>query len=153
MRLDTLLTDPLKNLPLGSFGGTGIPDGDLRRNLAFRNLVRGNMVKLASGQQMAKKLKDLGVTLTPLTKAQIIDGAGGARLDNLTAAEKDKVATNTPLWFYVLREAELNGGVLRGVGARIMAETFHRAMEGSTALDRAQTRTGARRWAVATSSR
>ena len=132
MRLDTLLTDPLKNLPLGSFGGTGIPDGDLRRNLAFRNLVRGNMVKLASGQQMAKKLKDLGVTLTPLTKAQIIDGAGGAKLDNLTAAEKDKVAANTPLWFYVLREAELNGGVMRGVGARILAETFHRAMEGST---------------------
>ena len=39
---------------------------------------------------------------------------------------------NTPLWFYVLREAELNGGKLSGVGARIVAETFHRAMEGST---------------------
>ena len=40
--------------------------------------------------------------------------------------------TNTPLWFYVLREAELNNGKLNGVGARIVAETFHRAMEGST---------------------
>ena len=39
--------------------------------------------------------------------------------------------TNTPLWFYVLREAEFNGGKLKGVGARIVAETFHRAMEGS----------------------
>ena len=37
----------------------------------------------------------------------------------------------TPLWFYVLREAELNGGKLKGVGARIVAETVHRAMEGS----------------------
>lgn len=37
----------------------------------------------------------------------------------------------TPLWFYVLREAELNQGKLKGVGARIVAETFHRAMEGS----------------------
>ena len=39
--------------------------------------------------------------------------------------------TKTPLWFYILREAELNGGKLNGVGARIVAETFHRAMEGS----------------------
>ena len=38
---------------------------------------------------------------------------------------------DTPLWFYVLREAELNGGRLTGVGARIVAETIHRAMEGS----------------------
>jgi hypothetical protein len=38
---------------------------------------------------------------------------------------------NTPLWFYVLREAELEGGRLRGVGARPVAETFHRAMQGS----------------------
>jgi len=38
---------------------------------------------------------------------------------------------DTPLWFYVLREAELNQGRLKGVGARIVAETLHRAMEGS----------------------
>jgi hypothetical protein len=31
----------------------------------------------------------------------------------------------------VLREAELNGGRLGGVGARIVAETFHRAIQGS----------------------
>ena len=37
----------------------------------------------------------------------------------------------TPLWFYVLREAEHNRGKLDGVGARIVAETMHRAMEGS----------------------
>ena len=80
-----------------------IPDGDLRRNLAFRNLVRANMVKLASGQQMATRLKDLGVTLTPLTKAQILDGNGGAKLDHLTAAEKDAVADQHPA--VVLRPA------------------------------------------------
>ena len=31
----------------------------------------------------------------------------------------------------MLREAELNRGRLTGVGARIVAETFHRAIEGS----------------------
>jgi hypothetical protein len=40
-------------------------------------------------------------------------------------------AGKAPLWFYILREAELNGGRLTGVGARIVAETLHRAMEGS----------------------
>ena len=39
---------------------------------------------------------------------------------------------DTPLWFYVLRESEVRrGGGLAGVGARIVAETFHRALEGS----------------------
>ena len=41
------------------------------------------------------------------------------------------MVANTPLWFYILREAELNNGKLKGVGARIVAETFHRAMQGS----------------------
>ena len=132
MRIDTRLTDPLADLPLGSFGGdASIPDGDLRRNLAFRNLVRANMVKLASGQQMVTRLKAKGVNVTALTRAQILDGKGGAKLDHLTAAEKNAVVARTPLWFYVLREAELNDGRLKGVGARIVAETFHRAMEGS----------------------
>ena len=89
------------------------------------------MVKLASGQQMVTKLKSMGVNVTPLTRAQILNGSGGAKLDHLTAAERNAVANRTPLWFYILREAELNNGRLKGVGARIVAETFHRAMEGS----------------------
>ncbi len=89
------------------------------------------MVRLASGQQMVTKLASVGVDVTALTQAQILNGNGGATLDHLTTAEKNQVATRTPLWFYVLREAELNGGRLKGVGARIVAETFHRAMQGS----------------------
>jgi len=130
MRIDTRLTDPLAFLPPSTFGGDeSVPD--MPRNLAFRNLARANMVKLASGQQMVNKLGRVGVNITPLTRAQILDGRGGAKLDHLTATEKDVVARRTPLWFYILREAELNNGKLKGVGARIVAETFHRAMEGS----------------------
>ena len=130
MRIDTRLTDPLSSLPPSTFGGDDNTP-ELPRNLAFRNLTRGNMVKLASGQQMVTKMKSLGIPVTPLTRAQILNGNGGAKLDHLTAAEKNSVATRTPLWFYILREAELNNGRLKGVGARIVAETFHRAMEGS----------------------
>ncbi|WP_217702810.1 hypothetical protein, partial [Nocardioides guangzhouensis] len=81
--------------------------------------------------QMATFLRSKGVDVKTLTKAQIRDGNGGAVLDDLTPTQRDAFLTDTPLWFYVLREAELDNGRLTGVGARIVAETFHRAMEGS----------------------
>ena len=67
----------------------------------------------------------------PLTSDQIIDGAGGALLNGLSKSQQNEVAGSMPLWFYILREAELNNGRLTGVGGRIVAEVFHRAMEGS----------------------
>jgi hypothetical protein len=131
--IDTHIVDPLRNLPPSTFGGSGIPSGDPQRNLAFRNLARARMVRLATGQQMATFMKSKGVNFPRLKKAQIRDGQGGVVLDTLSKAQRDAVLTNTPLWFYILREAEFNGGRLRGCGARIVVETMHRAMEGSTA--------------------
>jgi hypothetical protein len=131
--IDTRIVDPLGDLPPSTFGGSGIPDDDPQRNLAFRNLTRARMVRLATGQQMAAFMKSKGVNVTRLKKAQIRDGKSGVVLDTLSKAQRDAVLTNTPLWFYVLREAELNGGRLKGVGARIVAETLHRAIEGSQA--------------------
>ena len=52
-RIDTGLVNPLSVLPQGSFGGADDDEGTIRANLAFRNLTRAGMVKLASGQQMA----------------------------------------------------------------------------------------------------
>jgi hypothetical protein len=133
MRIDTTLVDPLGNLPTGAFGGPAAPRDDPTRNLAFRNLTRARMVKLATGQQMATFLRNKGVNLTRLTRPQIRNGRNGADLDSLTNTQRDALLRDTPLWFYILREAELNGGKLKGVGARIVAETFHRAIEGSQA--------------------
>jgi hypothetical protein len=129
MRIDSTLAPALHTLPGGSFGGT---DGGIKADLAFRNLRRGKMVKLATGQQMAAFLRSKGVNVATLTRAKIRNGKNGAQLDDLTASQREALLKNTPLWFYVLREAELNNGKLTGVGARIVAETFHRAMEGST---------------------
>jgi Animal haem peroxidase len=131
MRIDTTLSVPLQDLPAGAIGGA-LPQNDPGRNLAFRNLTRANMVRLATGQQMVSFLRSKGVNVTALTKAELRDGAGGADLSGLTTKQRQAVLTNTPLWFYILREAELNGGKLGGVGGRIVAETFHRAIEGST---------------------
>lgn len=124
--IDTLLVDPLKELPLGTFGGRGTMPPAHELNLAFRNLTRANMVSLASGQQMAAHMG-----IAPLSPAQILNGNGGASLGGITQAQKDALTGNTPPWFYILREAELNGGRLTGVGGRIVAEVFHRAIEGS----------------------
>jgi hypothetical protein len=124
MRIDTTLVNTLRNLP-------GFRAAEA--NLAFRNLTRAKMVRLATGQQMAAFLKGKGVTLTKLTNAQVREGRNGAALDGLTRNQRAAVVKDTPLWFYVLREAEFNGGRLKAVGARIVAETFHRAIEGSQA--------------------
>jgi hypothetical protein len=131
-RIDTLLTDPLKNLPPSTFGGrAGLPFDDPRRNLAFRNLTRGSMLRLASGQQMVAHLNSLGVPVEPLTEAQILEGRRGADFTSLPNDAKERLVTSTPLWFYILREAETGNDRLRRVGGRIVAETFHRALEGS----------------------
>jgi hypothetical protein len=131
MRLDTRLVDALAFLPDGSFGGDqNTPQ--IQRNLAFRNLTRANMLRLATGQQMVAHLRSKGVNVTPLTDAQVLTGQRGANLAALTAAERSTLTDRTPLWFYVLREAETSrAGRLRGVGGRLVAETIHRAMEGS----------------------
>ena len=131
-RIDTRLATLLGTLPPGSFGATNPPADPINANLAFRNLARAKMLKLATGQGMVTFLQSHGVSVTALSDAQIRDGNGGASLAALTAAQRDSLVANTPLWFYILREAELNNGKLRGVGARIVAETIHRAMEGAT---------------------
>ncbi|KPW47384.1 hypothetical protein ALO95_200438 [Pseudomonas syringae pv. antirrhini] len=132
--IDIRLTDPLKNLPLGSFGAR-TPNATVppeQMNLAFRNLARARMVGLATGQEVAAHIATKVNGVTTLTREQII----GNDLDALTDEQKEELAVSTPLWFYVLREASLNlaagagTGRMGAVGGRIIAEVFHRAMEG-----------------------
>jgi hypothetical protein len=125
-RIDTLLVDPLTQLPAGTFGGRGTQFREIERNLAFRNLTRASMMELATGQQIAELF---GVQ--PLTAEQILVGNGGAVVEGLSEEQKAQLVAATPLWFYVLREAEVGNGLMGPVGGRITAEVFHRAMEGS----------------------
>ena len=75
---------------------------DQPQSLAERNLLRGQQFELPSGQAVAKQLR-----------APVLTGA------ELGAPEP------TPLWFYILKEAELSGGRQLGpVGARIVAEVL-----------------------------
>ena len=83
MRIDTKIVNPLRVLPV-------VSDPAPRNNLAFRNLLRADMVKLATGQQMATFLTGKGVTLTKLTNAQIRDGSNGADVSALTAPQRTR---------------------------------------------------------------
>jgi Animal haem peroxidase len=106
-RLDTLLVDPLKDLP----DHAGRPED--RRSLPSLNLLRGIALGLPSGQAVARRMG-----CKPLTDDELWKSPG-----NLTKSDADQIAArhkayteyrhvlhkNAPLWFYIMREAELTG--------------------------------------------
>jgi hypothetical protein len=108
-RLDAQLTAALSRLPG--------PDDD-RRRLAVKNLLRGLAFGLPSGQNVARAL-DLGDRVLP--PGQIAESGADGQL----AAAKG-YHRQTPLWYYILKEAELLGGgqKLGPVGGRIVAEVL-----------------------------
>jgi hypothetical protein len=80
-----------------------------RRSLAVRNLMRGASFDLPSGQTVAKAMG-----LTPLSDEEL----GLATWDGFKEA--------APLWFYILKEAEVQTGgeTLGQVGGRIVGEVL-----------------------------
>ncbi|GGN06043.1 hypothetical protein FHR83_001493 [Actinoplanes campanulatus] len=103
-RIDGKLSLPLFNMP-----ATVVNDGT--PSLAERNLIRGVRLGLPAGQDVASRM---GVT--PLTNAQL----GLPDPDNAGWQGK------APLWFYILKEAELThaGERLGPVGGRIVTEVI-----------------------------
>ncbi|MCK0116678.1 heme peroxidase family protein [Isoptericola sp. S6320L] len=109
--------DPAK-VPVGADGSPMTQAvSAMLKQLAQRNLLRGYMLALPTGEEVAA---ELGVA--PLTRDQLTAGTApevGAALDAIGRGR-------TPLWYYVLQEAavEGNGNFLGEVGSRILAETF-----------------------------
>jgi len=104
--IDTKLSTPLFHLPLSA-----IASGEPPTSLPTRNLLRHITWQLPSGQAIAARMG----------------------LDQLAAADVSELSDysigldqNTPLWYYVLKEAEvMSGGVALGpVGGRIVAEVM-----------------------------
>ena len=103
--IDTKISTPLFNLPLGT-----IATGEPPTALPQRNLLRHLTWSIPSGQAIARELR-----IRPLVPAQL------AELTRFGAGFEQ----STPLWYYILKEAELAGGSqLTGVGARIVGELF-----------------------------
>jgi len=153
-KIDTTLVNPLAYLPeFSQTGGLSARDKDgfarpqsgAVANLAMRNLIRGQVSGLPSGQDVARALgfepiqdKDLRV--------------GKASVDGLTDNRSitdygESFRGKAPLWFYVLAEAQqdwcsrvlnMNGNPLAKntvsnqlgpVGGRLVAETFVALMD------------------------
>jgi hypothetical protein len=97
-------------------------------NLAVLDLLRGYMLRLPTGQAIARHLIEKGRELRALTPDEIINIAkkrSSEQRDILSAPEND-FSNRTPLWFYVLAEAEVfnQGKRLGPLGTTIVAEVL-----------------------------
>ena len=121
-RLSSNWIDPSSGVPYA-------PDG---YNLAFITLWRAVQLELATAQQLKANLPLLAADHASTFAAEDIFPSGHPICAGLTAAQSDHLNTNTPLWLYVLREAEKAGtGKLGPFGSRIVAETIHAAIAGA----------------------
>jgi hypothetical protein len=107
-QIDGKLSSVVMLLPGSRGPAPGLPSDGVQ-SLASRNLMRHVNFGIPSGQSIARRM---GVpALTP------------AQLGMLKPYDMEK---STPLWFYILKEAELMEGGLRlgPVGSRIVGEVF-----------------------------
>ena len=104
--IDTKISTPLFNLPLGAIA-SGAPPVSLMQ----RNLMRHLTWQVPSGQAIARAM-------------------GAPQLSSADLAELQPIAASfvqsTPLFYYILKEAEVveSGDRLGPVGGRIIAEVF-----------------------------
>ena len=99
------------------------PIADLLKHLAQRNLLRGYLLSVPTGQAVADEMG-----ITALSTAELQQGSNSDLNDALSDGG---FLTKTPLWYYVLKEAEVreNGEALGDVGSRIVVETMIGMME------------------------
>ena len=114
-RIDTALAPPLLEM-------TNEPDrpAAVFQHLARRNLRRGYRLNISSGQDCVRAVNDrLGVGIVPLSEDELLSGATGPAI-------ADGLLAHTPLWFYVLKEAEAraDGEHLGPLGSYLVADTI-----------------------------
>ena len=104
-RIDGRLVKSLITLPVAITGESEVEE---YHSLAVRDLQRGQGVGLPSGESVARRIGE-----TPLSAVEI-------------GAERAGWRGETPLWYYILREADVRcgGSRLGAVGGRIVGEVL-----------------------------
>ena len=115
-KLDPTIVDPLAVLPPVVAGGAGdeaakltsLPDKKGRPSLALLNLLRGNAYHIHSGQAYASILKKkFPHAPVPLDHKHLVVRVAQAKDGEFKFVSVDEdLRKNTPLWFYVLAEAQ-----------------------------------------------
>lgn len=118
-RIDTLLVDPLRLLVNPDL----VTRDPIERNLAYLNLLRGSRLRLPTAEQVGQAMNvgSFAAARFPMLTPEEIWSAGSrnnAPFDQQTGDEgldhardarrplRDAFGGNTPLWYYILREAE-----------------------------------------------
>ena len=121
-KFDTKLVNPL--FALRQFDGQ--PEIGLGAMLAVRNLLRGYLLRMPTGQAMATAMN-----LTPLTAAEIEEVASEVppepgKESQLDVIRSSGFAERTPLWYYILAEAAVHakGKHLGELGSTLIAEVL-----------------------------
>jgi Animal haem peroxidase len=121
LRIDTELVEPLDHLRIltGDEEGDPTVEPNLPARLAVRNLLRGYLLRLPTGQAVARALQ-----IPELTPEEITQNA--ANDAEVQALEKGGFPERTPLWYYILAEAAVraDGQRLGPVGSTIVAEVL-----------------------------
>ncbi|HRW10861.1 MAG TPA: peroxidase family protein [Caldilineaceae bacterium] len=119
--IDTLLAHPLTDLREEA----DIVFTDVMKHLAQRNLLRGYLLRLPTGQSIARALLRAGLLdqqmlLMPATIRAHVSPTEQQALDD-PAFQK-----GTPLWYYILAEAKIlrEGKRLGPLGSMLVAETI-----------------------------
>lgn len=116
--IDTFLAVPLAAMENEEPGAI---TGAVMQHLAQRNLRRGHRLSIPTAQScLAAFAEQTGTAMASLTRQELLHGTTGRALE-AGAFDRD-----TPLWFYVLKEAEVLGrlGRLGPLGSRLVAETL-----------------------------
>jgi hypothetical protein len=122
MAIDTVIATPLFQLPSEHVHHVlQTPAPRLPAELPVRTLVRGTLVGLPTGEEVARHL---GASVLPRETPPGYVRDPWADLDELGLTGR------TPLWYYVLLEAELEqrGARLGQVGSRLVAEVLEGAL-------------------------
>jgi hypothetical protein len=136
--IDTLISSDLLNLPPMAEIGFTCPI-----NLAVRNLLRGYILSLPTGQAFARAVANAmpNLGICPLTPQEIESAARAAVSDQtqstdgtcppvtpnqLQVLQNSEFLDRTPLWFYILAEAYVHnrGKHLGPAGSFIVAEVL-----------------------------
>jgi hypothetical protein len=135
-RIDTNLAKPLSDLSNRLLAS---PPSDQTEtfNLAARTLLQVNWCHLKSAQQgleiLNTSFKKMTAPPTPISLLAPDEICKADRAEAGVFNAYPELHTLTPLWFYMLREAEIKacGRHLGPFGGRIVMETIHAAIEAS----------------------